>query len=173
VKRLIPFVLLLIPAALFAQGPGAPASPRARETRMLKGFGLTDAQVTQVFDIQDKARTAVRQDTVQLRLLHAQMEKALLPAAPNMPDVNALISQMAQTRADIMKTLVGARVQLRQIIGEQNFPAYSRYIRQGLMKNRRLLQMRRSGPGGGNGSDGRMRNGAGPRGGAAGPDGWM
>ena len=124
-KRLIPVLLLLLPVALFAQSP---QGPKERESAMLKKWGLTDSQVTQVFDIQKNTRMTARQDFVQLRLLRAQMAKALLPASPNMQEVNGYISQMAQTRADLMKAFVGARVQLRQIIGEDNFPAYARFI---------------------------------------------
>jgi len=129
-KRLIPFLLLVVPLAAFAQSPG-PASPKARETELLKGFGLSDAQVAQVFDIQDKTRATVRQDAVQLRLLRAQMDKALLPVSPSMTDVNGYITQIAQTRADLMKAFVGARVQLRQIIGDDNFPVYRQFIMRG------------------------------------------
>ena len=124
-KRLIPFVFLALPVALFAQSP---QSAKGQETSMLKSFGLNDSQIAQVFDIQDKTRTAVRQDAVELRLLHAQMEKALLPASPNMQEVNGYISQMAQARADLMKAFVGARVQLRQILGDDNFQSYARFI---------------------------------------------
>jgi hypothetical protein len=122
-KRLVPLVFLVLPMALFAQGL------RDQETTMLKKLGLNDSQIAQIFDIQTKTRAAVRQDAVQIRLLHAQMQKALLPASPNMQDVNSDITQIAQARADMMKTLVGADVQLRQIIGEDNFPAYSRLLR--------------------------------------------
>jgi hypothetical protein len=124
-KRLIPILFLVLPLVAFAQSPMA---PKARETELLKSFGLNDSQIAQVFDIQDKTRATIRQDAVQLRLLHAQMEKALLPTSPNMQDVNGYISQMAQTQADLMKALVGARVQLRQIVGDDNFPAYTRFI---------------------------------------------
>jgi hypothetical protein len=149
-KRLIPLVFLVLPMALFAQ------SPRDQETAMLKRFGLNDSQIAQVLDIQTKTRATIRQDAVQLRLLHAQMEKALLPANPNMQDVNGDITQMTQTRADLMKTFVAARVQLRQIIGEDNFPAYSRFIRQGFGQgHREFFRMRSPGSGG-------MMNGYGP-----------
>jgi len=121
-KRLIPLLFLLLPAALFAQAPSNP------ESAMLKRFGLNDDQVKQVLDIQSKTRLTLRQDAVQLRLLRAEMEKALLPASPNMQEVNGYINQMAQTRAEMMKTLVAARVQLRQIIGDDNFPLYARFI---------------------------------------------
>ena len=127
-KRLIPFLLLVVPLAAFAQSP---LSPKARETAMLKGFGLNDTQIAQVFDIQDKTRATIRQDAVQLRLLRAQMDKALLPASPNMQDVNGYITQMAQTRADLQKAVVGARVQLRQVIGDDNFPVYRQFIMRG------------------------------------------
>jgi Spy/CpxP family protein refolding chaperone len=153
-KRVFPLLFLLLPAALFAQSPATPQAPRSQksqETALLKSFGLTDAQVAQVFDIQDKTKTTLRQDTVQLRLLRAQMDKALLPDTPNMNDVNGFITQMAQTRADVMKSLVGARVQLKQIIGTDNFPAYSRFIRQGFDRTRVQMRMRRVGPGSGPG----------------------
>ena len=116
-KRLIPFLFLLLPMALFAQ------SPKDKETTMLKKLGLNDSQVVQVLDIQGKTEATIRQDAVQLRLLHAQMDKALLPTTPNMQEVNGYVTQMGQTRADMMKAFVGARVQLRQIIGDDNFPS--------------------------------------------------
>jgi hypothetical protein len=65
---------------------------------------------------------------VQLRLLHAQLDKALLPANPDMQEVNGYIDQIAQARSDLLKALVGARVELRQIIGEKNYPAFSRFL---------------------------------------------
>jgi len=147
-KRLIPLVFLALPMALFAQ------SPRDQETTMLKKFGLNDSQIAQVFDIQSKTRATVQQDAVQIRLLHAQMEKALLPATPNMQDVNGYITQIAQTRADLMKTFIGARVQLRQIIGDDNFPLYARFIRDGFGGwHHRFPEMRRSDDGPGQGPE--------------------
>ncbi len=124
-KRIIPVLFLLLPMALFAQDA---QNPKDRESAMLKKWGLNDSQITQVFDIQKNTRAAIRQDFVQMRLLRAQMAKALLPSNPNMQEVNGYITQIAQTRADLMKAFVGARVQLRQIIGEDNFPAYARFI---------------------------------------------
>jgi hypothetical protein len=123
-KRLIPLVFLALPVALFAQ------SPKDQEAAMLKKIGLNDSQISQVFDVQNKTRETVRQDGAQIRLLHAQMEKALLPVNPNMQEVNGYITQMSQTRADLLKAFVGARVQLRQIIGDDNFPVYARFILQ-------------------------------------------
>jgi len=126
-KRLIPVLFLLLPIVLFAQST---QSSKGRESAMLKKWGLNDAQISQVFDIQKSTMTTMRQDFVQIRLLRAQMAKALLPASPNMQEVNGYITQIAQARADIMKAFVGARVQLRQIIGEDNFSVYARFIRQ-------------------------------------------
>ena len=162
-KRLIPFVLLLLPAALFAQ------SFKEQDTAMLKRLGLNDSQVSQVLDIQSKTRATIRQDAVQIRLLHAQMEKALLPANPIMQEVNGYLSQISATRAELMKAFVGARVQLRQIIGDDNYPAYTRYLMQrfGRDGGRGFLQMRRPvpgnpGPGGMMGGDGPMMGDHGP-----------
>ncbi len=163
-RRFIPLFFLLLPAALFAQSQGTPMvprSPKSQETALLKSFGLTDAQAAQVFDIQDKTRTTLRQDAVQLRLLHAQMEKALLPDSPNMQDVNGFITQISQTRADMMKAFVGARVELRQIIGQDNFPVYSRFIMRGFGQNRAFIRMRRPAADGMMGGAGAMM---GPRG---------
>ena len=122
-KRLLPFLFLLIlPAALFAQ------SQPSRESKMLKQFGLEENQITQVMDIQKKTMTTLRQDRVQLRVLKAQMAQDLLPAKVDMQAVNDLINQEAQTRVDMQKALVGARVQLRQIMGDDIFHKYVRHL---------------------------------------------
>jgi hypothetical protein len=125
-KRLIPLLFLILPVGLFAQGgQGA----QGDENALLKKFGLKDAQVTQVLDIQGKAKTTIEQDAAQLKVLHAQMDKALLPANPNMDEVNGDITQISQVRTDLMKTFVGAKVQIRQIIGDDNFPAFARFLK--------------------------------------------
>jgi hypothetical protein len=124
-KRFSPFLLvLLLPVAAFAQSQQGP------DAKMLKQLGLNDGQVSQVLDIQGKTETAVRADAVQLRLLRAQLEKALLPANADMQSVNGIITQIGQARVDMQKTLVAARVQMRQIMGDDNFRSYTRYTRQ-------------------------------------------
>jgi hypothetical protein len=123
-KRFLPVVFaLILPMAGFAQSGHGP------EGKMLKQLGLTDAQVSQVMDIQGKTQTSMRANAVQLRLLRAQLDKALLPSTVDMQGVNTLIAQMGQVRVDMQKTLVAARVQLRQIMGDDSFRAYARYIR--------------------------------------------
>jgi hypothetical protein len=123
-KRLMLLLsVLALPAALFAQGQPS------HEAKMLTQFGLNDTQVSQVMDIQKKTIATVRQDRVHIRLLKAQMAQALLPVKVDMQAVNDLITQEAQTRADIQKTLVSARVQLRQIMGDDIFYMYLRHIR--------------------------------------------
>jgi hypothetical protein len=118
-------LVLAIPSALFAQ------SHAEREKKALQRLGLSDALAAQVMDIQGKTESTIRQDAVQIRLLRAQMQKALLaaPAAVDMQAVNGLINQMAQARADIQKTFVGAELQLRQIMGDDGFRAYMRHMR--------------------------------------------
>ncbi len=121
-KRLIALLFLMLPAALFAQGS------KGRETDLLKKFGLDDSQISRVFDIQDQMKQTIRQDAAQLRILRAQLDKALLPSNPDMQAVNGFIDQIAQLRSELSKALVAARVELRQIIGEKNFPAFSRFL---------------------------------------------
>ena len=123
-KRLIPLLIVLIlPTALFAQGqPG-------HEAKMLTKFGLNDTQISQVMDIQKKTMTTVRQDRVNIRLLKAQIAQALLPVNADMQAVNNLITQEAQRRADIQKAIVGGRVQLRQIMGDDIFAMYVRHLK--------------------------------------------
>lgn len=157
-KRFIPLVFLILPAALFAQGP------KEQETAFLKRLGLNDSQVTQILDIQNRTRATIRQDRVDLQLLHAQMEKALLPSNPNMQEVNGYIAQMAQTHADLMKTSLSARIQLRQIIGDDNLPVYSRYMKhrydvRGLQGTDGQEDRMQGGMMGGDGAGGSMMNG--------------
>jgi uncharacterized protein YlaN (UPF0358 family) len=163
-RRFIPFLFLLLPVALFAQ------SPREQETAMLKKIGLNESQAAQVLDIQGKTQTTIKQDAVQIRLLHAQMEKALLPASPNMQEVNGYVSQIAQTQADMMKAFVSARVQLRQIIGDDGFPVYARFNMRGYGKG---MGSDRAGAGGMMGGDWEMMGGTGIGGGMMGAGGGM
>lgn len=156
-KRVLPFLLVLfLPVAIFAQ------TPQSAQTKMLKQLGLNDGQVSQVVDIQGKTMTTARADGVQLRLLRAQLDKALLPANPDMQAVNGIIAQIGQTRIDLQKTLVASRVQLRQIMGDDNFRVYMRHLRQsfGLAGNMRRGMMRYHGLDDGPMSGDRMPGGA-------------
>ncbi len=139
-KRVLWILLvLLLPLSAFAQS----TAPNAQQ-KALKQLGLNDTQVSKVMDIQGKTRTTVQADRVQLRLLRAQLDKALLPANPDMQAVNGIIGQIGQTRVDLQKTLVAARVQLRQIMGDDTFRAYMRHLRRtAWMAGERRLRMER------------------------------
>jgi hypothetical protein len=118
------FLLVLLPLAVFAQARMAP------DKGFLTQLGLTDAQVSQVMDIQAKTRDAVRQDSAQVQLIRAQINKAMVATTVDVQAVNGLIDQLAQARAGMQKTLFGARVQLQQIMGPDKLQAYLRHIRQ-------------------------------------------
>jgi Spy/CpxP family protein refolding chaperone len=137
-KRLaLATLLVLMPLAVFAQAQQGP------ENRMLKQLGLTDAQVTQVLDIQAKTREAMRQDAAQARLLRAQIEKAMVAGTVDMQAVNALVDQLSQARAAAQKTFLAARLQLRQIMGPDKLQEYMRHLRQQLTRG---TPGRRAGP---------------------------
>ncbi len=123
------FSLLFVPALMFAQ------TQAARDTAALKKLGLSDAQVTQVLDIQNKTQAIVQKDRVSLRLSRDQIDQALLAANPDIKAINTLVDQASQTRADMQKALLGARVQLRQIMGADNLQAYMKAIRGRQRKN--------------------------------------
>ena len=119
-------VLSLIPLALFALGQQTP------ERRALQRLGLTDAQVSQVLDLQAGARDALRQGAAQVRVLRAQIDKAMLANPVDMAAVNALVDQMSQARAAMQKTLLAARAQMQQVMGADNFQKYMRGMRRAL-----------------------------------------
>lgn len=126
-KRLALAVLLVtIPLALFAQAQQTP------ERRALQQLGLTDAQVTQVLDIQAKTRDTLRQGAAQVRVLQAQIDKDMLASTVDMQAVNGLVDQVSQARAGMQKTLLAARAQLQQIMGVDNFQKYMRGVRRAL-----------------------------------------
>ena len=137
-KRCIPALLLFLPGLLWAQAPAD------RENTLLKGFGLSDSQIAQVLDTQQKTEATVRQDLAQLRVLRAQLGEAQIAAVPSEQEIDGYIDQLAQARAALMKTVAGARIQLHQIIGDKNFPAYERFI----MGRLRTRMNRRGFPGG-------------------------
>jgi len=127
VRRLTLAVLLaFIPLALSAQAQQTP------ERRALQRLGLTDAQVSQVLDLQTKARDALRQSAAQVRLLRAQIDKAMLASPVDMAAVNALVDQMSQARAGMQRTLLAARAQMQQVMGVDNFQKYMRGMKRAL-----------------------------------------
>jgi hypothetical protein len=127
-KRFALAVLLMaIPLALFAQ------AWQTRERAALQRLGLTDSQVTQILDIQSKTRDALRQGAAQVRVLQAQIDKAMLASTVDMQAVNGLVDQSAQARAGMQKTLLAARAQMQQIMGVDNFQKYMRGVRQALV----------------------------------------
>jgi Spy/CpxP family protein refolding chaperone len=140
-KRLLIVILALaVPVAVFAQ------TPQQREESVLKArFGLTNAQVTQVIDLQKKTADQVRVDAVHLRLLRAELAEALLPSTVDQSKVNDLIDQMSQTRGDMQKAMVGASIQLRQIVGDDAYYALVRFMKQSFSQHRGI---RRGAPNG-------------------------
>jgi hypothetical protein len=128
-KRFLTVLLvLLVPVAIFAQGR------RGDESGLLKGFGLSDAQVAQVTQIENATREVAKADMTHIRLVNAQIQEALLPASPDLQAINALIDKKAQLRAEIQKSLLSARVQLTKLMGADNFAKYRRFV-MGPMRN--------------------------------------
>jgi len=119
-------LLVMIPLALFAQAQQAP------EQRALQQLGLTDAEVSQVLDIQARARDAARQGAAQVRILRAQIDKAMLASSVDMTAVNALVDQVSQARAGMQKTLLAARAQMQQVMGVDNLQKYMKGMRRAL-----------------------------------------
>ncbi len=115
-----------------AGAPGAAVGPLAQERRALAQLGLTDAQVTQVLDIQTRTRDTLRQGAAQERVLQAQIEKAMLATPVNLQTVNGLVDQAAQARASMRKTALAARAQLQQVMGIDNYQRYMRGVRRAL-----------------------------------------
>jgi septal ring factor EnvC (AmiA/AmiB activator) len=126
-KRLaLAALLAAIPLSLFAQAQQAP------ERRALQQLGLSDAQVSQVLDLQARTRDTLRQGAAQLRVLRAQIDKAMLASPVDMTAVNALVDQVSQARAGLQKTLLSARAQMQQVMGVDNFQKYMRGMRRAL-----------------------------------------
>ncbi len=137
---------LLLPAVAFAQGqgmgPGEGPGRMGDGSKLLKSFGLTDAQITQVTTIEKSTREAVKADFTHIRLVQAQIAEALLPAAPDANAINALIDKKGQLRVDIEKNLMSARIQLVKIMGSDNFAAFARSL---MGRNRFAMGRERTG----------------------------
>lgn len=123
-KILLVLVALAIPALVFAQ------SLPQREAMVLKArLGLDDAQVTRVMAIQNRVRSRVRADVVHIRLERAELAEALLPRKVDRARIDNLIDRLEHTRAQMQKALIGARIELRQTMGDETLYAYLRFFR--------------------------------------------
>jgi Spy/CpxP family protein refolding chaperone len=111
-----------------AEGPGA--WPADRSTLILKQLALTDAQISQVQSIVQTAEKTIKDDRIQVRLIKAQIDAAILPstAKPDMAVIGKLVDQQSQLRGDMEKARLSAKIQLIQIMGRDNFEKYSRAL---------------------------------------------
>ncbi len=129
-RSLIVLIAVLLPATMFAQAQAQGRVRMGNENGMLKGFGLTDDQIAQVQTIEKSARDAVRADFTHIRLVQAQIAEALLPANPDAQAINALIEKKGQFRVEIDKALMAARIQLKGIMGNDNFAKYESALKE-------------------------------------------
>jgi hypothetical protein len=113
---------ILLPTMIFAQGR------QGEESKLLKGFGLNDAQIAQVTQIESSTRETVKADMTHIRIVGAQIQEAYLPASPDLQAIDALIDKRVQFRADIEKSLASARVELTKLMGADNFAKYERFV---------------------------------------------
>ncbi|MEI6385851.1 MAG: hypothetical protein WCQ50_04395 [Spirochaetota bacterium] len=140
-KRIPAFVLAaLIPFAISAQMmPRGPADrsaersgawPADRSALVLKKLALTDAQISQVQTIIQTAEKTIKDDRIQIRLIKAQIDAAILPstAKPDMAAIGKLVDQESQLRGDMEKALLSAKIQLIQIMGRDSFEKFSRAL---------------------------------------------
>ena len=133
-KLCIATLVTLIPLAMFAQAPAEKPTnrPADRQIELLKSFKLSDAQITQIQDIEKSTRTILESDSAHLQLLNSQIKVALLPVSGSvdLSAINKLIDQKAQLRAEMEKALVSAQVQQTQIMGKDNFNKFFREYRE-------------------------------------------
>jgi len=122
-KRYLPLLLvLLFPLSIFAQ-------PRAAdENGLLKSLGLNDSQITQVTTLQKSTEEGVRADMTHIRLVQAQIEEALLAAAPDSSAINALIDKKGALRVEIEKSLMSAKLQLIRLLGRDKAESYLGFV---------------------------------------------
>lgn len=152
-KLVIVALVTLIPLTLFAQVPTSkpmdPYPTKDRQMALLKSFKLSDVQIAQILNIEKTTRSAVQGDFAHIKLLNAQIRVALLPsnANPDLQAIDKLIDQKTQFRADAEKAFAAAKVQLTQIMGEDNFSRFLHVHRRHMPKRRFFMAKRQLGEG--------------------------
>jgi Spy/CpxP family protein refolding chaperone len=117
---MICMALLTLAVGVAAAQPMPMMGARGHD-QMLKRFGLTDDQVTQVTALLAKQRTESVPMLAQIKVLDAQIEQAMTSANTDLKAVNAMVDKKAQIRADIQKQFLAMSVQIHQIVGDQIF----------------------------------------------------
>ncbi|MBN1412713.1 MAG: hypothetical protein JW969_17830 [Spirochaetales bacterium] len=114
-KRLICMAALLIfiLPLLAAQQPG-PEGPLG----LLKKLGVTDDQIKQIQDVNDPLDKQQREAKVELKIVRAQLEKALFDVNVNYSQVEKLLRDAMEWRIKIEMAEIRKRVEMRKIVGE-------------------------------------------------------
>ncbi len=142
--------LMLVSVTGFAQAPPPPAGPRGRD--ILAGAGLTDAQRDQIRTLRDQDRTAMREQTQQVREAHRALHEEIFADNPNPSKIDALQQQVTS----LSQQLQARRLDLQQRIAQILTPEQRRFVREHrgqmrafragrMMERRRMMQQRRPG----------------------------
>ena len=106
-------ILTLTATVLFAQNMFDP--------RLLTRVGLSTEEIEEIQEIQYQAEKKIREASVEINILKAQLEKLLLNEDPDMNQVRKTIEATLRWRIQTEIANVEARVQIREKMGSENW----------------------------------------------------
>lgn len=106
-------ILTLTATVLFAQNMFDP--------RLLTRVGLSTEEIEELQEIQYQAEKKIREASVEINILKAQLEKLLLNEDPDMNQVRKTIEATLRWRIQTEIANVEARVQIREKMGSENW----------------------------------------------------
>jgi len=113
-KLLFILIILVITAStVFAQDMFDP--------RLLTRVGLSTEEIEEIQEIQYQAEKKIREASVEINILKAQLEKMLLDEHPDMNQVRKTIEATLRWRIQTEIAKVEARVQIREKMGSENW----------------------------------------------------
>jgi hypothetical protein len=123
-KRYLLAVLvgLLVPLAAHAQDDETAAR------KYLQGIGVSETDITRVFEIQDRTRHDIRDAQLELNILKAELEKELFPDNVDMQKVQVLLQQSLQWKMKSELATIQEHVEIRKLLGDVKYAEYTRFL---------------------------------------------
>jgi hypothetical protein len=160
-KIFIPLVLLLLAATVLpAQELNLSLAVTTQEMdrEMLRDLGLGEEEIGEITALQERFREMTMETLLERNVIKAQLARELHNADADEEDINRMLERASELRLEQEQAQVRTYLQIRQMLGEENWSELIRRIRVQARINQRLRDDDPAGPQGnraaGNGAAG-------------------
>ncbi len=108
----------------------------------LSEIGLTQDQITQILQVQEKYQAQIREAALEMNVYKAKLAKLLYSDNPDMDQVKKLLEESLQYRLQSEMAAIKQRTETRKIMGEEKWQKMVRLRKQLQTEDQNMTQTR-------------------------------